>query len=45
MKVLTASSKLVYGYALERGFVYLKRGTLSPSKIVSSGRIPFSELQ
>lgn len=40
MKALSASSKLVIGYAFEGGFVYLKKkGTLSPARSVSRGKI------
>lgn len=39
MKVLSASSKIVIGSALEGGFVYLKRGTLTPSKVIKLGKL------
>ena len=39
MKVLSASSKLVIGYALEGGFVYLKKGTLTPTKAIKRGKL------
>lgn len=39
MKVLSASSKLVIGSALEGGFVYLKNGTLTPNKMIRRGKL------
>lgn len=39
MKVLSASSKLVVGSALEGGFVYLKKGILTPNKVIRRGKL------
>jgi hypothetical protein len=39
MKVLSASSKLVIGSAFEGGFVYLKKGTLTPNKVIRRGKL------
>lgn len=39
MRVISASSKLVIGSALEGGFVYLKKGTLTPKKVIRRGKL------
>ncbi|MFS0638278.1 hypothetical protein AB1K84_20440 [Mesobacillus foraminis] len=40
MKALSASSKLVIGYALEGGFILLKKnGTLVPARSVTRGKL------
>ncbi len=39
MKVLAASSKFVIGSALEGGFVYLKKGILTPNKVIRRGKL------
>jgi hypothetical protein len=39
MKILSASSKLVVGSALEGGFVYLKKGILTPNKVIRRGKL------
>ncbi|GAM14087.1 hypothetical protein SAMD00020551_2234 [Mesobacillus selenatarsenatis SF-1] len=39
MKVLSASSKFVIGSALEGGFVYLKKGILTPNKLIRRGKL------
>ncbi|WP_159430992.1 hypothetical protein [Bacillus massilinigeriensis] len=39
MRVLTASSQHIYGFGLERGFLYVRKGILFPQKSVTSGRV------
>ena len=39
MKVLSASSKLIIGSAFEGGFVYLKKGTFTPNKVIRRGKL------
>jgi hypothetical protein len=39
MRVLSASSKFVIGSALEGGFVYLKKGILTPNKVIRRGKL------
>lgn len=39
MKILSASSKLIFGSAFERGFVYLKKGILTPNKVIRRGKL------
>ncbi|MGA9228265.1 MAG: hypothetical protein WB217_18090 [Mesobacillus sp.] len=39
MKILSASSKLIFGSELEGGFVYLKKGFLTPNKVIRRGKL------